>query len=146
MSLTRFLSNDEPPIAMDPNDTVMDAINKMVDAGIGSVFIERSDGTVDGIFSERDLMIRVARLGIDPTQTLLRDVMTRNVIVLPRSATLDQAIAIMAKHEIHHLPIVEESGKLAGVLSLKNLLHDKIDEVVKELNVLEDFDDHVRGG
>lgn len=146
MSLTRFLSNDEPPITMDPDDTVMDAINKMVDAGIGSVFIERSDGTVDGIFSERDLMIRVARLGIDPTQTLLRDVMTRNVIVLPRSATLDQAIAIMAKHEIHHLPIVEESGKLAGVLSLKNLLHDKIDEVVKELNVLEDFDDHVRGG
>jgi len=146
MSLTRFLSNDEPPITMDPDDTVMDAINKMVDAGIGSVLIQRGEGAVDGIFSERDLMIRVARLGIDPTQTLLRDVMTRNVIVLPRSATLDQAIAIMAKHEIHHLPIVEESGKLAGVLSLKNLLHDKIDEVVKELNVLEDFDDHVRGG
>jgi len=146
MSLTRFLIDDRPIIKMVPSDTVIDAVNKMSDADRSSVLILNPLGLLEGIFTERDLMTRVVKPGLDPATTTLDKVMTKDVIVLTRTTALDHAVAIMAKNHVRHLPVEDENRKIIGVISLRHLLHDKINQVVQELKVLEDYDSNVPGG
>ena len=131
---------------MRATDSVLAAVEMMAEANDGSVLIVGDDRVLEGIFTERDLLIRVVYAQIDPARTQLADVMTRDVVVLSRSDTLDHAISVMAKHHVRHLPVEDDQHNVVGVISLRHLLHDKIDQVIQELKVLEDFDDQVPGG
>jgi CBS domain-containing protein len=146
VSLNRFLDDDRPPIMMRSSDKVIEAVDKMAEANEGSVLILRDDGSLEGIFTERDLLIRVVNGRRDVEKTNLGEVMTKDVIRLSSSSTLDQAIRIMAENHIRHLPIEGRSQKITGIISLRHLLHDKIDQVIQDLKLLEDFDDQVPGG
>jgi len=146
MSLTRFLIDDRPIIKMNPSDTVIDAVNRMAEVDRSSVLILNQLGLLEGIFTERDLMLRVVKPGLNPATTTLDAVMTKDVIVLTRNTTLDHAVSIMAKNHVRHLPVEDENRKIIGVISLRHLLHDKINQVVQELKVLEDYDSNVPGG
>ncbi len=146
MSLKRFLDPAHPVIKMKASDTVMEAVQNMAGAKTGAVLIMRDDKALEGIFTERDLLIRVTSAGLNPKKTLLGDVMTTDVVVLSLYSNLDHAINVMSKDSIRHLPVEDKNHDIIGMISLRHLLHEKIDLVVQELNVLEEFDDDVPGG
>ena len=127
-----------PLVTVFPQTTVMDAVRTMDQESIGAVAVTDGSGLV-GMFSERDLMLRVVSEKLDPEQTHIRDVMTSPVVTVRRDATADDALKLMIEKHIRHLPIVDRDGKLAGMISIRNLLHDKVEDLTGQLDSLEAY-------
>jgi IMP dehydrogenase len=107
-------------------------------ARIGSVLIEH-DGRVAGIFSERDVMLRVVLENRDPKFTHVEEVMTTPVHVISMKATGDQALTIMVQEHIRHLPVVDEQGRAQAIVSMRSLLQEQILELHQQLDALESY-------
>jgi CBS domain-containing protein len=118
--------------------TVREAVELMAAARIGSVLIE-DNGRVAGIFSERDVMLRVVLEKRDPKATLVEEVMTTPVHVISMKATGDQALTIMVQEHIRHLPVVDEQGRAQAIVSMRSLLQEQILELHQQLDALESY-------
>jgi len=100
------------------DDTIAVASSKMREQQTGSLLVMEGKNLL-GIFTERDLLKAVAA-GQDPTATLLKDVMSTEVITISPGATLKQAATLMASKWIRHLPVVKE-GEVQGIISQRDL-------------------------
>ncbi|HEY2379770.1 MAG TPA: CBS domain-containing protein [Terriglobia bacterium] len=127
-----------PLVTVNPNTTVMEAVRIMDTERIGAVAVTQ-DGRLIGMFSERDLMLRVVSERQEPARILIQDVMTSPVETIHRDSTADEALKLMLEKHIRHLPIVDRDGKLAGMISMRSLLHDKIAELTDQLDSLEAY-------
>ena len=105
---------------LDSDENVRVAAKRMVEKNIGAAAVV-DDGQLKGIFSERDLMVRVVAPGLDPDSTTVGDVMTRELVVIEPAADIDTALQQMHTIGSRHLPVVED-GKLVGMLSIRDLL------------------------
>jgi CBS domain-containing protein len=118
--------------------SVMEAVRTMTEESIGAITVTEGNRLV-GIFSERDLMLRVVSEKRDPERTYIRDVMTSPVETIPRDSTVDDALKIMLEKHIRHLPILDRDGKLSGMISMRSLLHEKVEELTDQLDSLEAY-------
>lgn len=100
--------------------TVRTAAQTMAERNIGAVAVVDS-GKLAGIFSERDLMARVVAKGLDPDDTLVGLVMSKELVVADPSEDVDQALQKMHAIRARHLPVVDD-GKLVGMISIRDLL------------------------
>jgi CBS domain-containing protein len=107
--------------AVTPEMTVGAAVEILNTNNIGAVLVMSGDQVV-GIFSERDVLRRVVGAHRDPDQTRVADVMTREIVVMRPSSTVQDAMTVVAERRCRHLPIVEE-GKVLGVVSAGDLNH-----------------------
>src|SRR6266705_1808846 len=114
-----------PLVTVSAHSTVMDAVRTMHQEHIGAIAVVDSE-RLTGIFSERDLMNRVVLKWRNPEYTRVGVVMTSPVITIPRSLTADDALKLMDERQIRHLPVVNIAGKLLGMLSVRSLLHEKV--------------------
>ena len=146
MSLKRFINHSEPFIRMEDSHTVESAIERMIEGKKGAVVIVDDGATLRGVFTERDVMTRIVAEGRDPARTQLKDVMTTDVVLLPASSSLDHAIRVMGKNGIRHLPIEDKNHRIIGMISLRHLLHEKVEMVVDELKAVEAFENDALGG
>ncbi len=146
MSLKRFIDHQQPFIQMDDCETVQDAIDRMIERKKGAVVILQDGNRLRGVFTERDVMIKIVAEGRDPSNTFLKDVMTTDVVILPASSSLDHAIKIMGKNGIRHLPVEGKDRNIIGMISLRHLLHEKVEMVVEELNALDAYQNDALGG
>jgi CBS domain-containing protein len=105
---------------------------------IGAVAVVKGN-TLVGIFSERDLMNRVVLQRLDVDKTHVGDVMTSPVETIRRDLTADDALKLMLEKHIRHLPVVDRNGALAGMLSVRSLLQDKVAELTDQLDSLEAY-------
>ena len=127
-----------PVVTVTPQTTVIDAVRTMDEQGIGAVAVIEN-GILCGIFSERDVMLRVVLQQRDPNTTQMKQVMSFPVETISRHATVDDALKHMLEKHIRHLPIVTDYGKLAGMLSIRNLLYEKVEELTDQLDSLEAY-------
>jgi CBS domain-containing protein len=118
--------------------TVMEAVELMASAKVGSVVIV-DRGCVVGIFSERDVMLRVVLEGRDPKRTKVEEVMTARVHTISMRTTGDEALSIMVQEHIRHLPVVDEQGRPQSLVSMRNLLDEKVKELHQQLDSLESY-------
>ena len=118
--------------------TVMEAIEIMAAARIGSVLIV-DDGRLAGIFSERDVMLRVVLEHRDPRKTRVEEVMTSPVHAISMRMTGDEALKIMVQEHIRHLPIVDDRGQAQAIVSIRSLLQEKVSELHQQLDSLESY-------
>jgi CBS domain-containing protein len=117
------LVKDQETYRAEVSQTVLELAQAMVDRNIGAVPVLR-EGELIGIFSERDLMRRVVAAGLDPSTTLVGEVMTEDPLTVPPDEDLETCMVLMRRHGFRHLPICE--GKLLkGMVSLRDImLHD----------------------
>ena len=127
-----------PLVTVNRLTTVMEAVRTMDRESIGAVAVV-DENVLAGIFSERDLMLRVVLEKIDPERTHVQDVMTSAVATIPRDSTADDALKLMLERHIRHLPIIDRDGKLAGMISIRNILHDKVEDLTVQLDSLEAY-------
>jgi CBS domain-containing protein len=127
-----------PLVTVSERANVMDAVRAMHEEHIGAVGVVDND-RLTGIFSERDLMNRVVLKGLDPHSVRVGDVMTSPVITIQRALTADDALKLMDEKHIRHLPVIHTDGKLAGMLSVRSLLHEKVQELTDQLDSLEAY-------
>lgn len=113
--------------AVSPDTTVYDAIKLMSELGIGALLVLDA-GELVGIFSERDYTRKVILQNRSSRDTLVREIMTGKVLYMTPDQTVDDCMAMMSKHHIRHLPVMENS-KPIGMLSvmdvMKNILSEK---------------------
>ncbi len=95
--------------------TVMEAAKIMSDRHIGSLVVSRLEKVV-GIFTERDVLNRVVAQHLDPTKTIVKDVMTTPVACCQPTTKLAECRSVMTEKRIRHLPVVEDN-RLAGMIS-----------------------------
>jgi CBS domain-containing protein len=107
-------------ISIDADATVFDAVKKMVDANVGAVLVTGGSG-IEGIFTERDYLKRIAVEGRTSRDTKVRDVMSSPVIVVTPQTSVEETMAIMSDRKIRHVPVVE-GGELAGMISIGDLV------------------------
>jgi CBS domain-containing protein len=105
-----------------PHATVREAADRMARSRIGAVLIVDDDGTLRGIFSERDAVTRVMADGRDSRETTLESVMTDRVLTVHPEDDINQALRLMRDVGFRHLPVVED-GALIGLISVRDLLH-----------------------
>lgn len=145
MSLKRFRLGMEAPNMVEA-DSVAAAAVQMEKTGRGAVLVNNEDGTLAGMFTERDLTRRVVAADLDPAKTTLGEVMTREVIQISEDASLDDAIKLLQQNRIRHLPLTDQGGKVWGVLSLRMLLHEEIEELNWSIGSLEGYLNDSGGG
>ena len=123
------------PIVMKPDDTVENAVKKMAEENVGSVVIVDEHLRPIGIFTERDLLIKVCAKGLNPAEVKLKDVMTPKPITIKESEPARRALETMLHFGFRHLPVVDNDGKLIGVISIKDVSRPFVGEVdVEELH------------
>ncbi len=116
-----------------------DAIRLMLDRHVGAVGVVDSEGLVAGIFTERDVLLKLALTGLNPELTPVRDLMTTPVELATTDTRPGEALATMLERHFRHLPVVDNAGKLLGMLSIRNLLEQRIDDLSHELDALEQY-------
>jgi CBS domain-containing protein len=131
MDLLRIAS--VPAATVSPETPVLEAVRLMSDKRVGAVAVTRQ-GKLTGIFTERDLMIRVVLEGRDPGATRVGDVMTGQCISAKNDMSMGEALQIMTERHFRHLPVVDENDRVLGLLSIRNLLHNRVDKLSQELD------------
>jgi CBS domain-containing protein len=119
---------DEDVVTSSGDISIKEAISILYNRHIGSIIIIDKDGKCKGIFTERDA-IRVIATDI-PLTTPLAKVMTTNLKTVNEHATFSMAKEIMRDNNIRHLPVVDEQGRLIGLLSLRKIF-DEVHEMHK---------------
>jgi CBS domain-containing protein len=103
-----------------PDTTVQEAARVMRMAQIGALPV--CEGSqLRGILTERDLVGRVLAEGRDPQRTTVRDVMTAELIACVEDQESAEALRVMQERQIRHLAVVDRTGRLVGILSLRDL-------------------------
>ncbi len=88
----------------------------MKDEDVGSIPIVDGD-TLVGILTDRDIALRVVAEGRDPQATSAGDVASRELVTVDPQQSLDEALRLMAKHQVRRLPVCEEDGRLVGIVA-----------------------------
>ena len=116
-----ILSEKGPDVLSIRKDaTVLEAATLMNEHRTGSVLVV-TDERVEGIFTERDVLRRVVGAGRDPAQTTVEEVMTTDLTCCEPDTPVEQARAAMRNRRIRHLPVVDDQGKVHGIVSIGDL-------------------------
>jgi CBS domain-containing protein len=127
-----------PPPTVGSGSTVMDAVELMAEEGVGAVVVVDQD-ELRGIFTERDVMLRVVLKNRNPIQTYLSEVMTPAPETAPDDMPMEEVLSFLLDKHIRHLPIVDSQGRALGMLSLRNLLEHMVDYLQRELHSLDQY-------
>ena len=111
----RDLMTDNP-CSIDAEKPVAYAAKMMRDEDVGLAPIVQGDRLV-GTLTDRDIAIRVVAEGRDPETTTVREVASTDLVTIDPEQSLDEALRLMAQHQVRRLPVVEEDGRLVGVLA-----------------------------
>jgi CBS domain-containing protein len=108
-----------------PDNTVYEALRIMADKDVGALLVMEGEKLV-GIISERDYARKVILLGKASKDTLVKDIMSSTVFVIHPSQTSEEAMELMNSKHIRHLPVVDDSHSVVGVISISDVLRDII--------------------
>lgn len=136
MGIARLIQRS--PVTIGPDATVMEATKLMTDQRVGAVAVTE-DAKLVGIFTERDVMRKIVLPGLDPSKTLVAQVMTIDLKKIPDGVSVQRAVDIMRKHHIRHLPVVNDKDQLLGMVSLRYLLYDIVEDLEKQAVSLESY-------
>ena len=110
------------------------AIRTMLERRVGAVAVIDENQRVAGVFTERDVLKRVSLSGRDPKELPIREVMTTPVEMATLDTSPGEALATMVDRHYRHLPIVDDDGRLLGMLSIRNVLQTRIDTLTRQLD------------
>ncbi len=125
------------PCSIDADKPVAYAAKMMRDEDVGLAPIVEGQKLI-GTLTDRDIAIRVVAEGKDPQSTTVREVATTRLVTIDPDQDLDEALKLMAKNQVRRLPVVEEDGKLTGVVAQADVARHASDqqtgEVVEEIS------------
>lgn len=109
-------------IAIRSDTGISDAALLLSEQAIGVAVVVDADDYMVGILSERDITRGLAQHGATVARMRVEDLMTRDVVSCGPDCTVAEAVAIMRKHNIRHLPVIEEETHLIAMVSMRDLL------------------------
>ena len=125
------------PCAIDADKSVSYAAKMMKDEDVGFAPIVEGDKLI-GTVTDRDIAMKVVAEGRDPQSTTVREIASTNLVTIDPRQDLDDALRLMASNQVRRLPVVEEDGRLVGVVAQKDVAEQgddaKTGEVVQEIS------------
>src|ERR687884_727370 len=120
------------PSTVEPNQSVVEAarIMKQEDAGVVPV---TENGRLTGMVTDRDIAIRVVAEGKDPESTQVAEVASTDLVTIDPQQDLDEALRLMAQHQVRRLPVVEEDGRLVGIVAQADVARKGKDQQTGEV-------------
>jgi signal-transduction protein with cAMP-binding, CBS, and nucleotidyltransferase domain len=138
---------------VDESSSVYQTIDLMIQKGVASIVVSTA-GTPHGIFTERDVLKRVAAKGIDTKQTQVKQVMTSPLVTMAKTALIGEALTEMYRRDIRNMPVIEPGGQLIGIVSMPDILQyaaafnidEKVRQTWKEVEEYYDSEDQYTPG
>jgi CBS domain-containing protein len=126
-------------VSIESNNTVEDAIRLMHDKKISAVMV-MENGKIAGIFTERDVVrCYVSKDGKKKFREIpVSNAMTTNLIVAEQDHNISEIMSIMVEKNIRHLPVIE-SGKVIGMLSIRDIIQTQVGKLTSEIHYLKDY-------
>ncbi len=121
-----------------PDWTVLQAVQKLTEHGVGALVVSADDRHIAGIISERDVMRQIASGGPSTLDKSVDEVMVRDVITCTRSDTVTHLMTVMTDRRIRHLPVVENE-MLVGIVSIGDVVKRRIEETEYEAQALRQY-------
>jgi CBS domain-containing protein len=132
------LNKNRQILTISKDKSVRQALVVMSEKNIGAIIIVDNNDFPVGIFSERDYARKVILKGKSSKDTLLDEVMTKELITVNRDYKIDQCMEIMTEKRIRHLPILENK-KIIGIISIGDVLKITIKDQKELINYLQKF-------
>jgi len=127
-----------PAASIHPNATVQEACETLIRANVGALVV-LDEGRLVGIFSERDVVTRVVASKREPPKTLVSEVMTRDVCTANATMTVEEVTELMHARRIRHVPVVDASGRVQGILSMRHLLQRQVEQLAESSRNIVDY-------
>jgi CBS domain-containing protein len=121
-----------------PDATIADAVDILKKERIGAIVVSVDGKRVDGVLSERDIVIALAEDGEDLLLRPVEEVMSRAVIICDPSDSVVELMEEMTSRRVRHFPVLVD-GRLGGIVSIGDLVKSRLDEVEHEANSLRSF-------
>jgi signal-transduction protein with cAMP-binding, CBS, and nucleotidyltransferase domain len=121
-----------------PDAKVLEALDLMAKKGLGALIVVEKDEEVIGILSERDYARKIILMGRHSEDTPVKDIMTKEVYGVHFDTTAEECMALMTDKHIRHLPVCKD-GKLAGVISIGDVVKAVIDQQKVTIENLENY-------
>ena len=136
MTIARLIAGRSTEVwSIEADDTVADAVAMLASKRIGALPVRDGGPHVVGIFSERDVLYCLQTRGAEMLTLKVREVMTAPAITIDPSTRVDEALALMTRRRIRHLP-VEADGVVIGFVSIGDLVKFRIDTIEAEAEAL----------
>ena len=125
-TLKQLLAGKNRPLAVvAPTDSVFHALTLMAQHDVGALMVLDGEQLV-GIFSERDYARKIILHGKSSKETLVSEIMSDKVAYVTPGTTLDECMALMTEKRFRHLPVLNEDGSVAGIISIGDLVKETI--------------------
>jgi CBS domain-containing protein len=121
-----------------PDETIQHLAQRLRIEQIGAMIVSRDGASVDGIVSERDIVFGLADRGPDIMNMKVADLMTKAVLTCSPEDTIAHVAKVMTQRRVRHLPVLE-AQRLAGIVSLGDVVKHRLNELELEANVLRDY-------
>ncbi len=118
--------------------TITDIAARLKQEKIGALVVSDDGVKVLGIISERDIVRGLADHGLDLPEKRAVELMTAEVFTCTPNETTGDLMAVMTEQRIRHIPVTED-GALCGIVSIGDVVKDRLDEIEREANALRDY-------
>lgn len=115
-----------PAVSIGPEATVRQLAELLAAEHVGAAMVLGEDDALIGIVSERDVLVRVLAAHLDPDATRVSAIMTTDVRTAPERMKIQEALDVMRAGKFRHLPIVDGSRRVLGMLSMRHLLQRRV--------------------
>ncbi len=138
-TVRQLLESKGPEVfAIGPDAAVIDAIRLMAEKGVGALVVLEPGGRLAGIVSERDYARKIVLEGRSSKETPVRDIMTADPVTVAPDDVAPACMKLVTDRRIRHLPVVVD-GRVAGVVSIGDLVKAVIEEQQQELEQLQRY-------
>ena len=131
------------PSNVEMSSNVVDAARLMKQEDVGSIPVVEGDRLV-GIVTDRDIAIRVVAEGKDVQSVTVGEIASKDLVTVDPQQELDEALRLMAQHQVRRLPVVEEDGRLVGILAQADVANQgddtKTGRMVEQISAPEGFE------
>lgn len=126
-------------ISVPPEETILGVARILSEHRIGAALVRDRDGALLGIISERDIVSGMAGHGPGTTALSVAQFMTRDLVTVRRETPVVEALGLITRHRVRHLPVLDDAGGLLGLVSIGDLVKARIEEAEQEAMALKDY-------
>ncbi|MEI9931044.1 MAG: CBS domain-containing protein [Rhizomicrobium sp.] len=119
--------------------TLADAVSLLARKRIGAVIVRDGEGSLTGILSERDVVRAVSEQGAGALSQPVSAYMTREVATCGETDTVDGLMEMMTRGRFRHVPVIDDSDGLIGIVSIGDVVKSRIEETVREAATLREY-------
>ena len=122
-----------------PDASVEEALQRLRAERIGSLVVSETGTDLVGVVSDRDILDAIADHGADVLGESVGSVMTEKVYTCSRDDRVSAIMALMTTRRIRHIPVVEKDGRLCGMISIGDVVKQRLDDIQGEADALREY-------